>query len=353
MKIKFLISFLLFFSYTLFGQKQDTIKLNFDKVVHIILPYDVDYIQTGSEQFEAIKVNEKENIVRVVALEENFNTTTNMNIIDKGGNIYSFPVIYSSYAKGINSIFYIKNKPKPEQKAKLNATNKAFLIFPEKIIYYYAGGDMIKAEKTTANNILSIGLVDSPGEFETNVFAVCNNGQEYNIILTDGIAKDYLYYIEKDTNKKAKVENNTGVLQDKIEILLKKDPDFLNLGLIKNKLIFCIPNIFIDEKYFYFTYEIYNKSNINYEIDFIKTYFVDKKTTKNSVQQEKVIECVPDGTTKETIVNGNSKVKMIYVYDKFTIPDDKVFKIEIFEKNGGRNIEFNLKNKDIINAKEL
>ena len=36
-----------------------------------------------------------------------------------------------------------------------------------------------------------------------------------------------------------------------------------------------------------------------------------------------------------------------------TIPDEKVFRIEINEKNGGRHVLFDLENSDIVNVEDI
>ena len=38
---------------------------------------------------------------------------------------------------------------------------------------------------------------------------------------------------------------------------------------------------------------------------------------------------------------------MVFVYDKFTIPEDRKLLLEMYEKKGGRNIVFDVK-KDLI-----
>ena len=40
-------------------------------------------------------------------------------------------------------------------------------------------------------------------------------------------------------------------------------------------------------------------------------------------------------------------------FDKFTIPDDKVFEIEIYERNGGRHIKLAVLNEYILSAEPL
>ncbi|PZU80273.1 MAG: hypothetical protein DI528_22635 [Shinella sp.] len=42
---------------------------------------------------------------------------------------------------------------------------------------------------------------------------------------------------------------------------------------------------------------------------------------------------------------------IVYALEKFTIPDAKRLHIEVFEKNGGRNLELSIRNKTIVNAK--
>ena len=43
----------------------------------------------------------------------------------------------------------------------------------------------------------------------------------------------------------------------------------------------------------------------------------------------------------------------VIAFDKFTIPDEKVFRIEINEKNGGRHVLFDLENSDIVNVEDI
>ena len=43
----------------------------------------------------------------------------------------------------------------------------------------------------------------------------------------------------------------------------------------------------------------------------------------------------------------------VYVLPKFTIPDDKLLMVELYEKNGGRHQSIRVENADIVNAKEI
>lgn len=46
-------------------------------------------------------------------------------------------------------------------------------------------------------------------------------------------------------------------------------------------------------------------------------------------------------------------VRTVYALPKFTIPDDKLLMVELYEKNGGRHQSIRVENADIVNAKEI
>jgi NAD(P)H-nitrite reductase large subunit len=52
-----------------------------------------------------------------------------------------------------------------------------------------------------------------------------------------------------------------------------------------------------------------------------------------------------------TRVSGKSSERTVFVLDKFTIPDNKEFVVELNEKNGGRHQRFVVESSDIVRAK--
>lgn len=334
-------------------EEEKGIAINFDKVIHIVLPYEVEFVQPGSSYIEAVKVDEKPNIVRIVALEEEFPGATNVTIIDKGGNVYTYPVAYNKNSYQIKSIFYPDEKLKrDEHYVFLNTQNTAFVIFPSEIVYFQSGHDEIETKQVSAKNIISIST--TADEFESNLFAVDKEGIEYNVILREGTQDKYVYNIssgqEVDHIKAASVKVNTENLQGAISKAMAYPRQIYNLGQKKNKINFYIPNIFVDSKFLYFVFTAENTSNIDFEIDFIACTFTDKKTGKNALQQDKDVYPIEDGVAKPKIIKGKSKETLVLVFDKFTIPDDKVFKVGINEKGGGRHLIHSFNHVDIMKA---
>ena len=54
-----------------------------------------------------------------------------------------------------------------------------------------------------------------------------------------------------------------------------------------------------------------------------------------------------------TTVAGNKDERTVFVFDKFTIPADKVLVVEMHEKSGGRHQTFTVESEDIVRAKVI
>lgn len=102
----------------------------------------------------------------------------------------------------------------------------------------------------------------------------------------------------------------------------------------------------------YFVFDIKNFSNIDYDVDFIKCFLRDMKKVKNSIQQEVPYDPVYQKDFERKIL-GKSKNRFVLAFHKFTVPDDKMFEIEMFEKGGGRHMKLTVLNEYILRAELL
>lgn len=107
-------------------------------------------------------------------------------------------------------------------------------------------------------------------------------------------------------------------------------------------------NIYTMDKYFFIDVSLFNKTNIRYDIDLIRFKIEDKKQTKSTNYQEieiqPILQVEKDGVFKK-------KYRNIFVFEKFTFPDEKVFTIEFSEKQiSGRTIKLMINYEDILNA---
>lgn len=137
---------------------------------------------------------------------------------------------------------------------------------------------------------------------------------------------------------------SSGIVQAKRRIR------FVNEGKDKINLSLC--GIYIKDDVMFFQFKAANHSNIDYDIDLFKFYVRDKARIKRTASQE--VEVKPIyvyGNDKK--IKGKSSADLVYALQKFTIPESKYLDVEMFEQNGGRNIEMNIKNKTIVNARLL
>jgi len=122
------------------------------------------------------------------------------------------------------------------------------------------------------------------------------------------------------------------------------------LGVSKHKIGLSLNGIYIRDNIIFYHFRIRNSSNINCDIDFLRFYVQDKSKVKRTASQE--VDMKPMyvyGDDQQ--VAANTVQDIVYALEKFTIPDAKRLHIEVFEKNGGRNLELSIRNKTIVNAK--
>ena len=95
-----------------------------------------------------------------------------------------------------------------------------------------------------------------------------------------------------------------------------------------------------------------NSSNVPFDTDFIKFKITDKKVPKRTAIQETVLDAVR--SYNEVIEIAGKKYRAHGVRPpKFTIPDDKLLVVELYEKNGGRHQTIRVENADIVNAEVI
>lgn len=128
----------------------------------------------------------------------------------------------------------------------------------------------------------------------------------------------------------------------------KRSVRFVNESSFKIGL--SLHGIYINENVIFYRFKVRNRSNINYDVDFLRFFIEDKQKVKRTASQEVVIKPIyVFGDVNK--INGQSSCDVVYALEKFTIPDAKRLVFEMYEKKGGRNISLSIKNKTIVNAR--
>ena len=246
------------------------------------------------------------------------------------------------------------------------------IIFPASIKYVDLGNDGIIADKAEGvENILRI-KANFKGFQQTSLSVVTGDGKYYSFLVdySEQPNKLNISIIGADfsgTTRKVAISDDDGesivsfeevkMSETKISRLAfeisKSKRIIKHIGLVKDDMLFLLYGLFIKDNVIFFRTHIKNKSNINYDIDFVKFYIRDKEIIKRTAIQE--LEITPlyvysSSDNNDTIL-GKSSIDKVFTLQKFTIPDNKILEVEMFEKGGGRHLKFQLNNLDIVNAK--
>lgn len=238
------------------------------------------------------------------------------------------------------------------------------LIFPTAIRYVDLGSEYLIAGKAEdAENVLRVKASVRDFEPETNFSVITNDGRFYSFNVYYSSYPEALSYdlltMQKAVNKAKgndvlfeELGNNSPSLAGLLlETIYKKDKRIVkHIGAKSFGIQFILKGIYIHNGKYYFHTELRNRTNVPFEIDFINFKVVDKKVAKRTVVQERPL--TPLRTYKPLDgIAGKSTEQNVFLLDQFTIADDKVLLIEIFEKNGGRHQTLQVENSDLIKAR--
>lgn len=244
------------------------------------------------------------------------------------------------------------------------------IIFPSAVRYVDLGSNWIIAGKADgAENVIRVQATTEGFPGETNFSVICEDGSFYsfnaryahepemlNIEMKDFLENgDTTDFSHTRMNIYFRELGNESPLLVKLimQSIYKEDRrEIRHLGCKRFGVQFLLKSVHSHNGLFYFHTETRNRSNVAFRTDFIRFKIVDKKVPKRTAIQERVID--PVRSYNEVLVTeGKSDVRTVYAVPQFTIPDDKLLVIELFEKDGGRHQTIRVENADLVAAKQI
>ncbi|MFO7655667.1 MAG: conjugative transposon protein TraN [Bacteroidales bacterium] len=244
------------------------------------------------------------------------------------------------------------------------------LFFPESVFYFDAGSEDILVQ--TKENILK--LAPAVEHFkETNLTVITSDNYCYTFILEykddiealtcfpdTGQARLIVKHTRdgKDdfTNDSLHRSLLSGTFHEYVSNsrrALSMAPSFWNLGSSYKKVYLALNNIFISNNKLYVVISVGNASNIPYDIDYLKLSIKQKKQIKKTSVQEIYKEPLYIYNKADVIQPREKNTFMVLVFEKFTFQQDRKLVFEMGEKNGERNILFDIRKDYIVNAAML
>lgn len=238
------------------------------------------------------------------------------------------------------------------------------LIFPTGIRYVDLGSEYLIAGKAEdAENVLRVKASVRDFEPETNFSVITNDGRFYSFNVYYSSYPNVLSYDLLTMQKIADKVNGNDVLFEELgsnspslaglllETIYNNDKNIVkHIGSKSFGIQVILKGIYIHDGRYYFHTEVRNRTHVPFQIDFINFKVVDKKIAKRTVVQERPMKPLRSYKPLDGI-NGKSTAQNVFLLDQFTITDDKILFIEVFEKNGGRHQTLQVENSDLIKAR--
>lgn len=337
------------------------------KTTHLIFPAPVTYVDLGSSGIIAAKATGSENIVRVKAASAGFGET-NMTVLTAGGKLYTFVVNYQRSPKmlGIDlGGLTTSGEPTklPVTPLYVSDQKTTHLVFPFPVTYVDLGNPGIIASKATgAENIVRVKAASSSFP-EANMTVLTSGGKLYmflvnyqhdpKVLSLDMGAAAGEGSGEATASTGGAILSNSPIPQGSLDAYsvesLKRGGTSASESA--NQLSLRAGAVGYQQETLFFPLHMANKSNVTYDVDFVKFYIQDKQVAKRTAEQ--AIEINPiyvfNGARKK--IDAKGTLEQVYIFKKFTIPEQKQLIIELYEKGGGRNIKLKLTNSDLLKAR--
>lgn len=230
------------------------------------------------------------------------------------------------------------------------------LVFPYAIKSVDKGSRDLLAQKAKGiENILQVKAAKI-GFIQTNLTVVTSDGKLYCFVVdyADQPLQLSIELLSGPASSPAALFGQTNqALIAQTAMLAATDPGTMRrIRETNHGARLSLTGICISENVLFYRLQLDNQANISYDIENLRFFIRDKKQAKRTaVQQKEILPLYKHADT--TAVAANSSHVFVFALPKFTIPDQKQLRIELFEKNGGRHIELCVSNRAIVKARPL
>ncbi|MEX0316127.1 MAG: DUF4138 domain-containing protein [Allomuricauda sp.] len=198
------------------------------------------------------------------------------------------------------------------------------------------------------------GLLQATPGTESNLLTVTKNGQVYSYILKykEQLPKLNYFITTKESigSERPVILKQNSIVQpsDRIDYFKKFSNHLLksNFGSIATKrrkdIKLQLQKMVYNASEVYLVLEIKNKSEINFEVDYLNIYRVNGNKKRKTSYQRLLIQTDYKFEMPNTIEVGQSH-RFVYVLSKFVLGDDEKLQIDLKEKKGGRKVVLKIK----------
>lgn len=235
----------------------------------------------------------------------------------------------------------------------LKASTDKFITvqFPAKVDFYQNSVSIHeKVGIRQVDDILFIQFLE-PNVQETNLFVKTVDNKTYNFLLQyDDDPLDLTVRIGLNENDIKHQNPSFQVNSYSLSQKLLNESGYIksrNISSYKNIKII-LKGVYVNSNKIYVLMRIDNNSNINYDVNAYKFYITNDKGIATS---EQTIDVNIVNVTPDLKVLPKGKNNIVFMFDKFSVGDNKQLLFELTEKNGDRNLSFKILASLIDNAR--
>lgn len=247
----------------------------------------------------------------------------------------------------------------PSQALAVTTNKTTNLIFPFAVQSIDRGSkDILVQQPGGTENIVQV-KADKPAFNQTNLSVITVDGKLYSFTVDYAAEPAQLNIIIQAGNEES---NDTSQHRDIAFESSRNDALYLSVAKsitdkkakhIKrnkhNKMLLLLQGIYFHRDILYFRMQLKNKSNVSYDVDRIVFVVKDRQQSKRTATQETELTPVFKYGNLQTAL-ADSSASGVMALPKFTLPDGKILLIQVLEKNGGRSLLLDLKNRKIMKA---
>lgn len=254
--------------------------------------------------------------------------------------------------------FAQENQVNKVNNVQLSYAKTTSIVFPYAVKSVDKGSQDILVQKAKGVENILLLKAGRQNFTQTNLTVVTADGKLYGFVLNfddlcptlnlnaaygSNFDKDVLFTQENENQREIELYS---------QLALSKNNKVSGINTSKFYLQLKVNGIFIHQDIMYFRVLLGNNSRINYDVDQLRFFIRDQKKSKRTASQE--LEIAPlFATSNFSKISDHSQLTAVFAISKFTIPEKKHFTLQLIEKNGGRHLELNIKNSDLINLEIL
>jgi conjugative transposon TraN protein len=329
--------------------------INHTQQLALQFPAEIKYVDVGSATIEVHQLSDARSLT-LRARQENCANST-LSVVTANGKYYLYTLAYAQELPFLG--YQIDKGPLPSPFVGIGQAKTTHFIAPypiadwsvapDTILSAYADGirNMVRVKATdVTKRESSITLLGSQGRLFSYRLVYADSLPELSVQVSDSTSAEVIF----QTNPM-----DTQLLQKLADKALLSKPTNNHIGVVEHRMQFSLAAIYSYKDWLLLRLAIQNRNDIDYDIDFIKVYITDKKGSKHTALQE--TEVTPfyvhgsDGIV--SLLPARGQQDRILFFNRFTLPKQRILRIELFEKNGGRHLLFSVSHKELLRAKAL